>query len=144
MLSVLRQLRLSTVLFLNAPAHSKSYDFPSLACALPFSIRKGNDAVLKISICEDRNQHRLILEGKLIGPWAAELKAACDKAKADLSGRELIVEMRNLTAISQEGENLLLGLLNEGIKLRCRGVFTKLILKQLVRRARANMKEAKR
>lgn len=100
--------------------------------------------MLKISICEGRNQHRLILEGKLIGPWAAELKAACDKAKADLSGRELIVEMRNLTAISQEGENLLLGLLNEGIKFRCRGVFTKLILKQLVRRLRADMNEEKR
>jgi hypothetical protein len=100
--------------------------------------------MLKISICEGRNQRRMILEGNLIGPWATELRTACERARADLDGRELIVEMKDLTAISQEGENLLLGLLNEGIKFRCRGVFTKLILRQLVRRARTNIQEAKR
>jgi hypothetical protein len=39
---------------------------------------------------------------------------------------------------------VLLKLLNEGVKFRCHGVFTKLILKQLVRRARTNLQEAKR
>jgi hypothetical protein len=99
--------------------------------------------VLKISICEGRNQRRLLLEGKLIAPWATELRTACEKAKADLHGRELIVEMNNLSAISQEGENVLLELLSEEIKFRCRGVFTKLILQQLVRRARANVQGPK-
>ena len=100
--------------------------------------------MLKISICEGRNQRRVILEGKLIAPWTTELRSACEKARADLAGRGLILEMRNLSAISQEGENLLLGLLNEGIKFRCRGVFTKHILRQLIRRARTNIQETKR
>jgi hypothetical protein len=99
--------------------------------------------VLKISICEGRSQRRLLLEGKLITPWATELRTACEKAKADLDGRELIVEMNNLSAISQEGENVLLELLSEGIKFRSHGVFTKLILQQLARRARANVQGAK-
>jgi hypothetical protein len=99
--------------------------------------------VLKISICEGRHQRRLLLEGKLIAPWATELRTACEKAKADLDGRELVVEMNNLSAISQEGENVLLELLSEGIKFRCHGVFTKLILQQLARRARANVQRAK-
>jgi hypothetical protein len=105
--------------------------------------RKGQGSVLRISICEGRNQRRLILEGKLIAPWATELRIACEKAKADLGNRELIVEMNNLSAISQEGENVLLELLSEGIKFRCHGVFTKLILRQLVRRARANVQGVK-
>lgn len=99
--------------------------------------------MLKISICEGRHQRRLLLEGKLIAPWATELRTACEKAKADLDGRELVVEMNNLSAISQEGENVLLELLSEGIKFRCHGVFTKLILQQLARRARANVQRAK-
>jgi hypothetical protein len=51
--------------------------------------------------------------------------------------------MNNLSAISQEGENVLLELLSEGIKFRCHGVFTKLILRQLVRRAHANVQVLK-
>jgi hypothetical protein len=99
--------------------------------------------VLRISICEGRKQRRLLLEGKLIAPWASELRTTCESAKTDLDGRELVVEMNNLSAISQEGENLLLDLLSEGIKFRCHGVFTKLILRQLVRRAPANVQGAK-
>jgi hypothetical protein len=52
--------------------------------------------------------------------------------------------MNNLSAISQEGENVLLDLLSEGIKFRCHGVFTKLILKQLAQRARANVQGERR
>ena len=100
--------------------------------------------MLKISILDWRNQRRLILEGSLVAPWVVELTTACAEARADLRGRELIVEMNNLTAISQAGENVLLKLLNEGVKFRCHGVYTKLILKQLVRRARTNLQEAKR
>ena len=99
--------------------------------------------MLRISICDGRNQRRLLLEGKLIPPWPTELRTACEKAKADLDGRELIIEMNNLSAISPEGENVLLELLSEGIKFRCHGVFTKLILRQLARRARANVQGAK-
>jgi hypothetical protein len=90
--------------------------------------------MLKISIVENRSQRRLVLEGKLIAPWAAELKPACEKAKADLGDRELVVEVKNLTAINQSGENVLLELMREGVKLRGCGVFTKHLLKELTRR----------
>jgi hypothetical protein len=49
-----------------------------------------------------------MLEGRLIGPWVAELRSTCKDAAADLHGREPIVEMNDLSAISQEGENVLL------------------------------------
>jgi len=68
--------------------------------------------MLKISLI-DRNRHRrLIVEGKLIAPWAAELKSACENARADLRGRELVVEMKHITTISQEGENVIIELIN--------------------------------
>ena len=100
--------------------------------------------MLKISIIEGRTQRRLILEGKLISPWANELRTACEKARAELDGRELVIDLKNLTVISQEGENVLLELMNEGAKFRCCGVFTKLVLRQLGRRLRRNVQEVTR
>jgi hypothetical protein len=97
--------------------------------------------MLKISIIESHTHRRLVLEGKLVAPWAAELKAACKQARSDLHERELIVEAKNTTAISPAGENVLLALMNDGVKLRARGVFTKQVLKQLARRVRRNVQE---
>jgi hypothetical protein len=90
--------------------------------------------MLKISLIERNWHRRLIVEGKLIAPWAAELKSACEKARADLCGRELVVEMKHITTISQEGENVIVELINAGTKFRCDGVFTKHVVKQLTRR----------
>ena len=87
--------------------------------------------MLKISLVENRTHRLLVLEGKLIAPWAAELRAVCDKERETLDGRELVVEMKCITTISQEGENVLRQLMKEGVKLRARDVFTKHILKQL-------------
>ena len=97
--------------------------------------------MLKISIIDGRSQCRLVLEGKLIAPWTSELRNECAKARADLRGRELVVDARNLTTISQEGENVLLELMNDGARLRGRGVFTKEILRQLTRRAGRKLRE---
>jgi hypothetical protein len=97
--------------------------------------------MLKISIIDRGNQRRLVLEGKLVAPWTTELRTACERARADLHHRELVVDIKNLIAISQEGENLLLELMREGTAFRSRGVFTKHVLAQLARRARRNVQE---
>lgn len=94
--------------------------------------------MLKISMVDGRTQRRLVLEGKLVAPWATELRTACQAAKADLNGRELVVEVKNLTAINQAGENVLLELMKEGVKFRGCGVFTKHMLKQLASRVNRN------
>jgi hypothetical protein len=94
--------------------------------------------MLKISITDKGAQRRLILEGKLIAPWVAELRTACSKAKAELDGRELVIDIENVMVISQEGENALLQLINDGAKFRCRGVLTKHVLQQLARRSKKN------
>jgi hypothetical protein len=100
-------------------------------------------AMLKISLVENAKSRRVIVEGKLIAPWTAELRSACEKAKADLRGRELVIEMKHITTIGQEGENIILELINGGIKFRCDGVFTKHVVKDLTRRAGRKAGEAK-
>ena len=91
--------------------------------------------MLKITVVDDASRRRLIVEGKLIAPWAAELARAYQTAKADLQNRELIVDLRNLTAISSEGEDALLQLMHEKVKLVC-GVYAKEVLRHLGRKRR--------
>ena len=94
--------------------------------------------MLKISIVEGSKQRRLVVEGRLVAPWSDELKAACDRAGSGLDGRELVIDLKNITTIGQQGENLLLELMKRGVRLRGCGVFTNEILKQVARRSRRN------
>jgi anti-anti-sigma regulatory factor len=74
-----------------------------------------------------------VVEGKLVAPWSDELKAACQRARSGLDGRELVIDLKNLTTISHQGENLLLELMKQGVRFRGCGVYTNEILKQVAR-----------
>jgi len=97
--------------------------------------------MLKISTVDTGTERRLILEGRLISPWIAELRTAWTRVKAEVNDRELVIDVENVTVISEEGENALLQLINEGAKFRCRGDLTKHVLQQLARRGKRNTNE---
>jgi hypothetical protein len=95
-------------------------------------------AVFKISIVETRHQRRLVLEGKLVPPWTAEVESAWRSAGEQLQGRKLIVDLTNVTLISPDGENTLFELMREGAKFSRGDVLTQHVLQQLARRCRWN------
>ena len=66
------------------------------------------------------------------------------RRSADLRDHELVVELKHVTTISQEGENVIVDLLNGGIKFRCDGVFTKHVLKEITRRASRGSQDSSR
>jgi len=96
------------------------------------------NAMLKISVVEGRTQRRLVLEGRLIAPWVAELRTEWKRVRSELDGRELVIDMENVIAMSQEAENTLLEMMDEGARFRCNGVLTKHVLQQLMRRRKKN------
>jgi len=97
---------------------------------------KDASAMFKISIVETPRQRKLVLEGKLVNPWTAELENTFRQAAKDLQGRGLIVDLRNITLIGTDGENTLLALMREGAEFFCGDVLTRHLLKQLARRCR--------
>jgi hypothetical protein len=97
--------------------------------------------MLKITSIEEQKQFRVVVEGKLVAPWTTELKRAWERARAQLNGRRLVVDIQRLTVIGPEGENILLELMNEGVRICGSGLFTRQILKQLARRRRGNPQE---
>jgi len=108
-----------------------------LACILPLIF-----SMLKISITDTRAQRRLLVEGRLVAPWVAELRTTWERVKSQHDHRQVVIDIGNVTLISQEGENALLHLLNEGAKFRCcNGVLTKHVLQELARRCQKNTNE---
>jgi hypothetical protein len=96
--------------------------------------------MLKISIVDTPNRRRLVIEGKLIAPWASEMTAVWQQATADLNGRDLAVDVKGITAVTEDGENVLLELMKEGARFRS-GVFTKQVLKRLASKICRNVQE---
>jgi hypothetical protein len=96
--------------------------------------------MLKISVVDSQRQHRMIVEGTLITPWTDEFLIACKRARANLQGLDLVVDVRGLTAISPDGANLLLQLMRDNVTLDC-GVYVRELLRQLARDARRRPEE---
>jgi hypothetical protein len=92
--------------------------------------------MLKISMNDTRRQRKLVLEGKLVPPWIAELNRAWNRAGEGLDGRRLVIDLNDVTLISREGENALLVMMKEGARFSGGGVFTRHVLKQLALRCR--------
>ena|ERR1700730_3475764 len=87
--------------------------------------------MFKISTLDTPSQRTLVVEGALVGPWVAELRTSWRNACQELSGRKLVVDMKNLTTMSREGEAAIFDLIKEGAKFSCGGLLTKYVLKQL-------------
>ena len=90
--------------------------------------------MFKISVVDTRSQRRLVVEGTLLGPWVAELRTSWRNACQERGPRKLIVDLRNLTTISREGEEAIFDLIKEGAKFSCANVLTRHVLKQLARK----------
>jgi hypothetical protein len=92
--------------------------------------------MFKISIVESHSRRRLVLEGKLVPPWTAEVQSAWRNAAEDLQGRELVIDLRNVILIGRDGEDTLFELMREGAKFSSGDVLTKHVLRKLARRCR--------
>jgi hypothetical protein len=102
--------------------------------ALASLLRYQKRNMFKISIVDTPSQRTLVVEGTLVGAWVAELRTSWRNACQELGGRKLAIDLCNLTVISREGEEAILGLMKEGAKFSCSGVLMKHVLKQLARK----------
>jgi len=95
--------------------------------------------MFKISITDTPCERRLLVEGKLIPPWTAELQRVWQDASHELDGRRLAIDLSDVTIISPEDE--LLDLMKAGAKFTCGGVLTKDVLKRLARKSQSKFRD---
>jgi hypothetical protein len=105
-----------------------------LAPTLPYIDRETKATMLKITTIDSASQRTLVLEGKLVDPWVAELEKTWHEARRQPEPRRLVIDLENVTVISQHGENVLFQILSDGAQFCCNGVLTKHVLQELTRK----------
>ena len=98
--------------------------------------------MFKISVVDTRSQRTLVVEGKLVEPWVAELRAAWRNASRELDGRKMVIDVSSLTVISREGEHAIFDLMEEGAKFVCVGILTRHVLQRVARKCRGKLQDA--
>lgn len=100
--------------------------------------------MLKISISDNDHKRHLVLEGKLVAPWTDELKHIGQEPAFEQGHRELIIDLRSVTAISAEGEDVLRTLMDRGARFRVSGVFMRQVVRDLSRQSRLAKETSRR
>jgi hypothetical protein len=63
--------------------------------------------VLRITIQEDATKVMLKLEGRIVGPWTAELERTWHSLGPSLAGRKLSLDLCGVSYIDREGRGVL-------------------------------------
>ena len=73
--------------------------------------------MLKISIIDTSTEQRIVLVGKLAGPWIGELQKVWEQVTPQLDKRRCVVDLNDVTLIDGGADGLLLTMLNQGAEL---------------------------
>jgi anti-anti-sigma regulatory factor len=87
--------------------------------------------MLKITMIETEVQRKLILAGRIVEPWTAELSRAWGRACDSLGGRKVVVDLSSVTVISRDGTRVLHEMMNHGVEFICRGVYVSHVVRNL-------------
>ena len=94
--------------------------------------------MLKITVHKDGTEQTLLVEGKLAGPWAAELESAWNQARQADRSRRIRVDITGVSLIDPGGEAALTAIIAEGARLIAKGAYSGYIAKQFMRRRRVH------
>jgi anti-anti-sigma regulatory factor len=90
--------------------------------------------MLRITINEEPKEQRWILQGRLSGPWVAQLKSNWKKSHGENGSRKCIVDVSCVTFVDMDGERVLATMMKDGAEFIATGVYTKHILEILEKR----------
>ena len=90
--------------------------------------------MLKITRVKTERRWHVILEGELITPWVAELRKEWKEIRTLEGELKVIVDLRNVVSISQEGRDVLFEMMTQDVKFICGGVLNRHVLRELARK----------
>ena len=86
-------------------------------------------AMLRITVHQDGGRYRLELAGKLGGPWVAETENVWRSAPC--SGKEIEVDMREVTGVDDAGRELLAAMHRAGACFTAEGVAMTTLIEEI-------------
>jgi anti-anti-sigma regulatory factor len=90
--------------------------------------------VLRITINDETNEQRWTLQGRLSGPWVAQLKSNWKKSHCPNGHRKCVVDVSGVTFVDLDGERVLAAMVKDGAEFIVSGVYTRHILEILEKR----------
>ena len=87
--------------------------------------------MLRITVTDLPDEQRWLLQGRLVGPWAAELRLAWRNARHESDARKCIVELNDVTFIDQNGKAVLQEIMSQNPEFVTSSIYTKQILEHL-------------
>jgi hypothetical protein len=90
--------------------------------------------MLKITRVKTKRRWHVILEGELIMPWVTELRKEWKEIRTLEGELKVIVDLRNVVSISQEGRDVLFEMMSQDVKFICGGVLNRHVLRELARK----------
>lgn len=92
------------------------------------------ESVLRITINDEPMEQRWTLQGRLSGPWVAQLKANWETSHGLNGSRKCIVDVSGVTFVDLDGERVLATMIRDGAEFIATGVYTKHVLEMLAKR----------
>lgn len=77
--------------------------------------------------------HRIVIEGKLIGPWVEELKRCWLSIVSAGPATTIEIELSKMTMIDHEGKLLLVEMVRRGVCLSALGLMSQAIVEEITR-----------
>jgi anti-anti-sigma regulatory factor len=90
--------------------------------------------MLRITISDEPEEQRWILQGRLSGPWVAQLRSNWEKSHDQNGNHKCVVDVSDVTFVDLDGERVLAAMMNDGAEFIASGVYTKHILEVLAKR----------
>jgi anti-anti-sigma regulatory factor len=90
--------------------------------------------VLRITIADEIEEQRWTLQGRLSGPWVAQLKSNWEKSHGQNGTHKRVVDVSGVTFVDLDGERVLATMIKDGAQFIATGVYTKHILETLEKR----------
>jgi ABC-type transporter Mla MlaB component len=87
--------------------------------------------MLRITVAETATEQRWTLEGRLVGPWVAELRTCWKNRHRAQNGRTCTVDLSGVTFIDKGGGRLLRTMSKEGTQFMATGIYTRHVVDQL-------------
>ena len=99
--------------------------------------------MLKITLHDSASELRFKLEGKLSGPWVAELRQCWLTAQSTTHDRKTVLDLAELDFVDPQGQSLLEEMHRQGVTLTAMSPFIRAIIDDFSRSKRCDTVEAK-
>ena len=87
--------------------------------------------MLKITSVDTPTEHKIVLVGKLVGPWIGELERVWEESRQQLGNRRPVVDLNDVTLIDDGADDLLATMLKQGAELVSNGMVNRWLIQAL-------------